>query len=80
MIKMLSDAGVIVIAAGGGGVPVVEEDNGALKAVNAVIDKDFATSLLGIEAGSEAFINLTQIDLAYLNFNKPGQKGISAMD
>ncbi len=80
VIKMLSDAGVIVIAAGGGGVPVVEEGDGTLRAVNAVIDKDFATSLLGLEAGSEALISLTQIDMAYLNFNKPGQKGIREMD
>lgn len=80
VIKMLSEAGVIVIAAGGGGVPVVEEGGGTLRAVNAVIDKDFATSLLGLETGSETFINLTQIDMAYLNFNKPGQKGIREMD
>ncbi len=80
VIRMLSEAGVIVIAAGGGGIPVVEEEGGALRPVNAVIDKDFATSLLGLEAGSEALVNLTQIDMAYLNFNRPGQRGIREMD
>ena len=45
-IRKLADAGAIVIAAGGGGVPVVELPDGDLTGIDAVIDKDLATSLL----------------------------------
>lgn len=77
VIRRLSEEGVIVIAAGGGGVPVVEGADGTLNGVDAVVDKDLATSLLAIEAGSEVFVNLTQVDRVYLNFGKPNQIGLS---
>ena len=51
-IKTLVDAGHIVITCGGGGIPVVN-DNGKLSGVNAVIDKDNASSLLAAELGAE---------------------------
>lgn len=79
VIKMLSDAGVIVVAAGGGGVPVVELPDGNLRGIDAVIDKDLATSCLAKEVGAELFINLTQTDRVYLKFGKTGQTGIDAM-
>lgn len=76
-IKKLADAGAIVIAAGGGGVPVVELQNGDLSGVDAVIDKDLATSLLAKNIGAEFFINLTQIDKVYINFGKADQTGLN---
>jgi carbamate kinase len=80
VVKKLSEAaGVIVIAAGGGGVPVLEGSDGTLTGVDAVVDKDLATSLLAIEAGSELFINLTQIDKVYLNFGRPDQSGLDEL-
>lgn len=79
-IKKLADAGAIVIAAGGGGVPVVELQNGDLTGVDAVIDKDFATSLLAKDIGAELFINLTQIDKVYINFGKPNAQGLNKMN
>jgi carbamate kinase len=79
VVKRLSEAGVIVIAAGGGGVPVLEGADGMLTGVDAVVDKDLATSLLAIEARSELFINLTQIDRVYLNFGRPGQSGLDEL-
>lgn len=79
VIKMLADAGVIVIAAGGGGVPVVEHSDGTLEGVDAVIDKDLATSCLARDLGAELFINLTQIDRAYVNFGKSDQKGLDSI-
>lgn len=80
VIKMLAESGVIVIAAGGGGVPVLELQNGDLAGVDAVIDKDLATSLLAIEAGAELFINLTQIDRVYVSFGKADQKGLERLN
>ncbi|MBI5560455.1 MAG: carbamate kinase [Deltaproteobacteria bacterium] len=79
IIKKLSDDGVIVIAAGGGGIPVVENPDSTLSGVDCVIDKDLATSVLAKEIGAGVFINLTQTDMVYLNFGKPGQKGIPEM-
>ncbi len=80
VIRRLADSGVIVIAAGGGGVPVVELEHGTLRGIDAVIDKDLATSLLAKETGAEMFINLTQVDMAYKGFGKPGQEPLSRLD
>ncbi len=80
VIRRLAESGVIVIAAGGGGVPVCENGDGALKGVDAVIDKDLATSLLARETGAERFINLTQIDMVYLDFGKSGRRGLKKMN
>lgn len=79
VINKLSQEGVIVIAAGGGGVPVIEDELGMLSGVDAVIDKDLATALLAKVTGAKRFINLTQIDMVYLNFGRPDAKGISEM-
>lgn len=76
VIKGLAEGGVIVIAAGGGGVPVVESDDGTLKGVDAVVDKDFATTLLALQTGADRIINLTQIDKVYKDFGKPSQEGL----
>ena len=79
VIKKLASSGVVVIAAGGGGIPVVEGPDKTIAGIDAVVDKDLATAILAKDLGTEVFINLTQIDRAYLNFNKPGQKGIDRM-
>ncbi|MDO8447068.1 MAG: carbamate kinase [Deltaproteobacteria bacterium] len=76
VIKALAETGVIVIAVGGGGVPVIERSDGTLEGIDAVIDKDLATSCLARDLGAELFINLTQIDRAYINFGKSDQKGL----
>ncbi|MGZ4203346.1 MAG: carbamate kinase, partial [Thermoleophilaceae bacterium] len=59
-IRLLVDAGVLVICAGGGGVPVVEAD-GALHGVEAVIDKDLAAALLACELDADALLLLTDV-------------------
>ena len=45
-IRLLLDAGVIVICAGGGGIPVVADATGRLHGVEGVIDKDLSAALL----------------------------------
>ncbi len=80
VIKRLALSGVVVIAAGGGGVPVVEDTDGHLRGVDAVIDKDLATSVLAKEVNAEVFINLTQVEMVYLDFGKPTQRGIETMN
>ncbi|MBM4174742.1 MAG: carbamate kinase [Ignavibacteria bacterium] len=74
LIKSLVETGSIVIACGGGGIPVYRHDNGHLEAIEAVIDKDLASSLLAIEIGADAFYILTDISKVALNFCKPDQK------
>jgi len=72
IIKDLVQAGTIVVACGGGGIPVAEE-NGALKGVDAVIDKDRASSLLAAEIKADVIMFLTTVERVALNYNTPQQ-------
>lgn len=73
-IKTLSDKGFMVVAVGGGGIPVIKDDNGMLKGTAAVIDKDFASSLLASNIKADAFIVSTAVEKACLNFGTPEEK------
>ncbi len=77
-IKRLVEEGFIVIASGGGGIPVVKE-NGVLRGVEAVIDKDLAGERLATALGASTFLILTDIEKVYLNYGKPDQKPIDVM-
>ncbi|MBP8991163.1 MAG: carbamate kinase [Spirochaetes bacterium] len=79
VIKDLIENDVIVIAVGGGGIPVVN-DNGKFKGVAAVIDKDFASSLLATEIKADYFIISTGVEKVAINFNKPDMKLIDKMN
>jgi carbamate kinase len=72
IIKELVQAGTIVVACGGGGIPVAEA-NGALMGVDAVIDKDLASSLLAVEIKADVLMFLTTVDRVALNYNTPQQ-------
>ncbi len=76
IIKDLVGKGNIVIAAGGGGVPVYMDDQKKLHGIEAVIDKDLASSLLATEIGAEVFYILTDVPKVYINFHKPDQKAL----
>lgn len=78
-VKTLIDAGVIVITVGGGGIPVVQNEDGHLSGVPAVIDKDFASALLANRVGAELFIISTAVEKCALNFGKPNQEWIDEM-
>ena len=77
-VNNLLEDGFVVITVGGGGIPVIEE-NGKLKGVAAVIDKDRASALLCKSLGAKHFLISTSIDKVYLNFGKPDQKAIDKM-
>jgi carbamate kinase len=79
VIRDLVHAGKIVIAAGGGGIPVIINGNGLFQGVEAVIDKDYAASLIAREAKAEMFIILTNVSRVYLNYEKPDKMPISVM-
>lgn len=79
VIRDLVQAGRIVITAGGGGIPVIINSRGFYEGVEAVIDKDYAASLLAREAGVDLFIILTAIERVSLNFGKPDQREVPVM-
>ena len=73
MVKSLLHAGHIVITVGGGGIPVVE-DNGLLRGVAAVIDKDNASEKLAELIDADYLVILTAVDNVYINFGKDNQE------
>ena len=76
IIKSMLDAEEIVIAVGGGGIPGVREDNRALLGVEAVIDKDYASSRLAIEIDADILLILTAVEKVYRDFGLPSQKAL----
>ncbi len=76
IIRDIAKRGNIVIAAGGGGVPVFEHKDKHLEAIEAVIDKDLASSLLAREIGADAFYIITDVPKVYVHFNTPKQKAL----
>lgn len=77
VIKSLANSGKIVIAVGGGGVPVFKHENGYLEAIEAVIDKDLASSVLATNIKADNFYILTDVPKVYVNFNKKDQKSLN---
>lgn len=77
-IRILVENRAIVIASGGGGIPVIEED-GALKGVEAVIDKDLAGERLAEDVKADVFLILTDVDRVKLNYGKPDERPIERM-
>ncbi|MGL5378450.1 carbamate kinase [Clostridium sp.] len=76
-IKHLVENGTIVITVGGGGIPVVEEPNGTLYGVDAVIDKDKSSAKLAKDIDAKMLVILTAVDRVCINFNKPNQEELS---
>jgi carbamate kinase len=78
-IKALIKEGIIVITVGGGGIPVVDKGGGEYVGTAAVIDKDYASSLLAREIKADLFLISTAVEKVALNFGKPDQKFIDKM-
>lgn len=78
-IKALINAGIIVVGVGGGGIPVIRESNGDIEGVEAVIDKDFGSSLLATMIGADLFVISTAVEKVAINFNKPDQKWLEEL-
>ncbi|MEN8222915.1 MAG: carbamate kinase [Acidobacteriota bacterium] len=79
-IRGMVEKGIIVVAAGGGGIPVFLNSSGYVEGVEAVIDKDFASSLISKEAGVDLFIILTGVDRVVENFGKPDAVPLKVID
>jgi carbamate kinase len=78
-VRELLGAGIITVTVGGGGIPVIRNEDGDLRGVAAVIDKDYASSLLARSIGADLLLISTAVEKVYLNFNKPDQKPIDMM-
>ena len=70
----------IVISCGGGGIPVVENTDGSMEGVAAVIDKDFAAELLAEQVEADVLMILTEVEKVAINFNKPDQKNLDNLN
>ncbi len=78
-VKALLDAGVVVITVGGGGIPVIDTGDGTYKGVAAVIDKDFASSLLARAINADLFLISTAVEKVAINFGKPNEQWLDRM-
>lgn len=77
MVRTLYEEGFLVIASGGGGVPVIlDRSTGTLRGVEAVIDKDRSAAVLARIIGAEILLILTDVDNAYLNYERPDQRAL----
>lgn len=78
-VEALLKAGTVVVTVGGGGIPVVRDADGDLKGVAAVIDKDFASSLLAQLIKADLFLISTAVEKVAVNFGKPDQKWLDTL-
>ncbi len=69
----------ITISVGGGGIPVIENRDGTLEGVAAVIDKDFGAELLAEQVEADVLMILTEVEKVAINFNKPNQEDLSVL-
>lgn len=80
VIKTLVKEGHIVITVGGGGIPEIQDSDGTLQGVAAVIDKDFASEKVAEIIDADILLILTGVEKVSINFNKENQEDISTMD
>ena len=78
-VQTLVSAGIIVITVGGGGIPVIDKGNGDYAGVAAVIDKDYASSLLAQSIKADLFLISTAVEKVALNFGKPDQRWLDTI-
>lgn len=78
-IRELIDLGFVVVGVGGGGIPVVEDSAGNLVGIEAVIDKDFGSSLLATLIQADLFVISTAVEKIAVHYNQPDQKWLDRM-
>jgi carbamate kinase len=78
-VRALINAGVVVISVGGGGIPVVDKGGGEYVGIAAVIDKDYASSLLAQTIHADLFLISTAVEKVALNYGTPDQRWVDRM-
>jgi carbamate kinase len=77
LIRLLLESGAVVVCAGGGGVPVIRDDSGQLRGVEAVVDKDLTSAVLAEALDADVLLVLTDVDAVMTDFGTPEQAAIS---
>jgi carbamate kinase len=80
VIRGLAREGVITIASGGGGIPVYYDSSGKIRAAEAVIDKDLASSLLATRIDADEYYILTDVDFVYKNYKTDKQEKLEFLN
>ena len=80
LIRELARQGNIVITCGGGGIPVYHDQNNEIRTIDAVIDKDLASSVLANGVGANEFYILTDVSFIYKDFGLPTQEKLEFLD
>ena len=78
-IRLLIEAGIIVVCAGGGGIPVAATPSGGVRGVDAVIDKDRTAAMLAVALGAEALLLLTDIDAVYADWGEESARALGVV-
>ena len=78
-IHTLLNAGISAVGVGGGGIPVIEDEDGNLQGIEAVIDKDFGSALLAKMIDADLFVISTAVEKVALNFNTPDEVWLDKM-
>ena len=79
MIRDAAMSGHIVVACGGGGIPIKTDESGKYTGIEAVVDKDLTSAVMGANVGAELLIVLTAVPQVYVNFGKPDQRPLGAV-
>ena len=78
-VETLLERGIITITVGGGGIPVIDPGDGNYQGIAAVIDKDYASSLLAQKIKADLFVISTAVEKVAINFGKPDQKWLDKL-
>lgn len=73
-VETLLERGIVTITVGGGGIPVIDPGDGNYRGIAAVIDKDYASSLLAQALHADIFIISTAVEKVAINYGKPNQQ------
>ncbi|MGD2070492.1 MAG: carbamate kinase [Gemmatimonadota bacterium] len=76
-LRVLLDHESVVVCGGGGGIPVVRDERGRIRGVEAVVDKDLTAALLARELGADALLLLTDVDGIYRDWGGPSEELIT---
>jgi carbamate kinase len=79
VLRMLFEQGVVVVAAGGGGIPVRRTEDGSLAGLEAVVDKDWAASMLALALGAGRILDLTAVDCVKLGFGGADERDVDRL-
>lgn len=76
-VRVLLETGAVVVCAGGGGVPVVaDQATGALRGVDAVVDKDLAAARLAEDVKADFLLVLTNVPNIYADYGTPDERPV----